>query len=111
MIVKLLVATLLVSTALSTTIVNQRQFLKTSKKELASTTPIKFIYIDTPTAWIGDTALPPALGIPGFATPAHPYNYVCYTFWTYPNTPVDAALIWSNISAKMTKNLYGTTDA
>lgn len=109
MIVKLLSALLLLSLVLSTSIVHQRQVYNPNKKELAATTAIKFIYIDVPTSWFGNLTVPPALGVPGFATPPHPYNYVCLAFWTYPSAAVDAAGVWANISSKMGVNSYGNT--
>ncbi len=109
MMVKLLLTILLVTAAFCTQIVHQRQVYNPNKKELAATTPIKFIYIDVPTSWFGNLTVPPALGVPGFATPDHPYNYVCLAFWTYPSAAVDSAGVWANISAKMGPNSYGTT--
>lgn len=109
MIVKLFGLVLLLVLASSTQIIQQRQVYNPNKKQLASTTPIKFIYIDVPTSWFGELTIPPALGVPGFANPDHPYNYVCLSFWTYPSTPVDSAGVWANISSKMGANAYGTT--
>ena len=87
-----------------------RQVTPTSRKGLASTTPIKFIYINRLTSWWGNLTLPAALGVPGFTTYPLPYNYVCHTFWTYPGSAQDASGMWANIGGNMGPNGYGTTN-
>lgn len=79
-------------------------------KRASSTIPIKFAYINRLTSWYGAQSVPKALAVPGFTDTPLPYNYIALTFWTYPNTPLDAAGMWANIAANMGPNPYGTTN-
>ena len=70
------------------------------KRKASTSAPIRFIYINGITDYYGATLVPTALGVPGF-TAGNVYNYVAHTFWTYPNTPLSASGIWSDIATHM----------
>jgi hypothetical protein len=94
----------LVSTASLTRVVRP-----VSKREASNSVPIRFIYINGITDYYGADLVPKALGVPGF-TAGKVYNYVAHTFWTYPNTPLSASSIWSDIATHMKGVFpYGTT--
>lgn len=74
------------------------------RRKASSSVPIRFIYINGITDYYGADLVPTALGVPGF-TAGNVYNYVAHTFWTYPNTPLSASSIWSDIYTHM-KGVY-----
>lgn len=98
---------LLLSVAASTTI--GRVVTTTGPKKASSSAPIRFIYINGITDYFGVDLVPTALGVPGF-TAGNVYNYVAHTFWTYPNTPLSASSIWSNLLDHFRNDTrYGST--
>lgn len=57
------------------------------------------------------SALAASLAVPGYAR-AHLYNYIAFSFWTYPSSPKDAALVWATPSRYFgTRSIFGSTDA
>ncbi len=69
------------------------------KRKASNSATIRFIYINGITDYYGADLVPTALGVPGF-TAGNVYNYVAHTFWTYPNTPLSASGIWSDIATR-----------
>lgn len=74
------------------------------KRKASTSVPITFIYINGITGYYGADLVPTALGVPGF-TAGNVYNYVAHTFWTFPNNPLSASSIWSDIYNHM-KGVY-----
>lgn len=71
--------------------------------------PIRFAYIDKILDWGSPQGIAKSIGLPGYA-PAHKYNYVCFSFWTYSYGPLDVALVW-NQSSTYFGSLFGSSDA
>jgi chitinase len=67
-----------------------------NKRKASNSATIRLIYINQITDYYGAAVVPRALGVPGF-TDGNVYNYVAHTFWTYPNAPLQASLIWSQL--------------
>ena len=68
--------------------------------------PIRFGYINR-LDWSSSKAMAKSLGVPGYAPP-HLYNYICLTFWTYQQGPLDAALAWNQSSTYLSS--FGNND-
>jgi hypothetical protein len=69
--------------------------------------PIRFAYINRLLDW-SPRGVARSFGIPGYATP-HLYNYICLTFWTFQQGPLDAALAW-NLSSTYLPSSFGSSD-
>ncbi|XP_031472548.1 uncharacterized protein LOC116244853 [Nymphaea colorata] len=70
--------------------------------------PVRFGYINILNDWSSPQGIAKSLGVPGYAAP-HKYNYICLTFWTINQGPVDAAYVWNNSKTYLSP-LFGNTD-
>lgn len=68
--------------------------------------PIRFAYVNR-LDWSSSKGMAKSLGVPGYATP-HLYNYICLTFWTVQQGPLDAALAWNRSSTYLSS--FGSND-
>ncbi len=71
--------------------------------------PVRFGYINTLRDWSSPQGIARSMGVPGYA-PAHKYNYICLTFWTYGGGPLDIAKMWNNPTTYIGKSTFGATD-
>lgn len=86
--------------ALVSTTTIDRVVTTAGPRKASVSSPIRLIYINGITDYYGADLVPTALGVPGF-TAGNVYNYVAHTFWTYPNTPLSASGIWSDLYTHM----------
>lgn len=77
----------------------------------ANLLPIRLTYINNILSWRSAFGLAASLGVPGYAPP-HLYNYIVLAFWTYPDTPKQAAFLWASPSTYFrTRSTFGSTDS
>lgn len=84
--------------------INSSRFLANSPP--ANSYPIRFAYVNT-LDWSSSKGMAKSMGVPGYAPP-HLYNYICLTFWTFGQGPLDAALAWNQSSTYLSS--FGSSD-
>lgn len=72
--------------------------------------PVRFAYINRIADWSSARGIARSIGLPGYA-PSHRYNFVCFTFWTCADGPLDAALLWNKSTTYFGTSVFGSTDA